>query len=101
MAIIFFMPLFFQAVQGLTATQSGALLVPSMIAGVIASLLGGWIIKRTEKLYAITVSAYALLLAAVLPLGLSVWFRSTPGEVIGLVVTSLGAGCGMLIASYD
>ncbi|KAI8671380.1 MFS domain-containing protein [Fusarium keratoplasticum] len=95
MAILFFMPLFFQAVQGLTATQSGALLVPGMIAGVIASLLGGWIIKRTEKFYAITVSAYALLLVAALPLGLSVWFRSTTGEVVGLVATSLGAGCGI------
>lgn len=100
MAILFFMPLFFQAVQGLTATQSGALLVPGMIAGVIASLLGGWIIKRTEKFYAITVSAYALLLVAALPLGLSVWFRSTTGEVVGLVATSLGAGCGMSIASH-
>lgn len=95
MAILFFMPLFFQAVQGLTATQSGALLVPGMIAGVIASLLGGWIIKRTEKFYAITVSAYALLLVAALPLGLSVWFRSTAGEVVGLVATSFGAGCGI------
>ncbi|KAJ4198003.1 hypothetical protein NW755_000692 [Fusarium falciforme] len=95
MAILFFMPLFFQAVQGLTATQSGALLVPGMIAGVIASLLGGWIIKRTEKFYAITVSAYALLFVAALPLGLSVWFRSTTGEVVGLVATSLGAGCGI------
>lgn len=99
MAILFFIPLFFQAVQGLTATQSGALLVPGMIAGVIASLLGGWIIKRTEKFYAITVSAYALLFVAALPLALSVWFRSTTGEVIGLIATSLGAGCGMSIAS--
>ncbi|KAM5351493.1 hypothetical protein ACJ41O_004216 [Fusarium nematophilum] len=95
MAVIFFMPLFFQAVQGLSATQSGALLVPGMISGVLASLFGGWIIKRTGKFYSVTVSAYALLLFAVLPLALSVWFRSTPGEVVGLVATSLGAGCGI------
>ncbi|KAF4965029.1 hypothetical protein FSARC_7123 [Fusarium sarcochroum] len=95
MAAIFFVPLFFQAVQGLSATESGSLLVPGMVAGVMASLLGGWIIKRTGKFYSITVAAYALLLSAVLPLGLSVWFRSTLGEVIGLIVMSFGAGCGI------
>ncbi|KAF7535776.1 hypothetical protein G7Z17_g13147 [Cylindrodendrum hubeiense] len=77
MAILFFMPLFFQAVQGNSATRSGALLVPAMIAGVIASLFGGWWIKRTGRFYWVTVSG------------------STPGEVLGLVITSLGAGCGI------
>ncbi|KAM0559565.1 hypothetical protein ACHAPJ_004089 [Fusarium lateritium] len=95
MAAIFFVPLFFQAVQGLSATESGSLLVPGMVAGVMASLSGGWMIKRTGKFYSITVAAYALLLSAVLPLGLSVWFQSTLGEVTGLVVMSFGAGCGI------
>ncbi|KAH7023520.1 major facilitator superfamily domain-containing protein [Ilyonectria destructans] len=95
MAIIFFMPLFFQAVQGNSATQSGALLVPGMIAGVLASLFGGWWIKRTGRFYWVTVSGYGVLLFALLPLILSVLFRSTPGEVLGLVITSLGAGCGI------
>ncbi|KAF5017385.1 hypothetical protein F66182_10691 [Fusarium sp. NRRL 66182] len=95
MAVIFFVPLFFQAVQGLSATKSGSLLVPGMTAGVTASLLGGWVIKRTGKFYFITMSAYALLLSLVIPLALSVWFRSTVGEVIGLVVMSFGAGCAI------
>ncbi|CAM1505524.1 Fc.00g111610.m01.CDS01 [Cosmosporella sp. VM-42] len=95
MAIIFFMPLFFQAVQGNSATQSGALLVPGMVFSVVASLGGGWVIKRTGRFYWVTVSSYGLLLFAVLPLTLSVWLRSTPGEVAGLVLTALGAGCGI------
>ncbi|KAH7170478.1 major facilitator superfamily domain-containing protein [Dactylonectria macrodidyma] len=95
MAIIFFMPLFFQAVHGNSATQSGALLVPGMIAGVLASLFGGWWIKRTGRFYWVIVTGYGVLLLSVLPLTLSVIFRFTPGEVFGLVVTSLGAGCGI------
>ncbi|KAK7402977.1 hypothetical protein QQX98_011253 [Neonectria punicea] len=95
LAILFFMPLFFQAVQGNSATQSGVLLVPGMIAGVLASLFSGWFIKRTGRFYWITVSGYGLLLFSILPLGLSVLFRSTGGEVLGLVITSLGAGCGI------
>jgi hypothetical protein len=91
----FFLPLIFQAVQGLGATQSGSLLVPGMIAGVAGSILGGWIIKRTERFYAITLSAYALVLVSIIPLGLFAWLRSTVGETIGLTIMSFGAGCGM------
>ncbi|EWG48348.1 hypothetical protein FVEG_08153 [Fusarium verticillioides 7600] len=93
---IFFLPLIFQAVQGLGATQSGSLLVPGMVAGVAGSLLGGWIIKRTEKLYAITLSANALVFASVIPMGMFVWLHSTAGETTGLPIMSFGAGCGMI-----
>ncbi|KAF5650528.1 multidrug resistance [Fusarium tjaetaba] len=93
---IFFLPLIFQAVQGLGATQSGSLLVPGMVAGVAGSLLGGWIIKRTEKFYAITLSANALVLASVIPMGMFVWLRSTAGETIGLTIMSFGAGCAFV-----
>ncbi|KAI5465751.1 major facilitator superfamily [Mariannaea sp. PMI_226] len=94
-AIIFFAPLYFQAVKGFNATQSGALLVPGMGAGVAASLAGGWLIKRTGKFYWVTVSGYGILLSALLPLTLSIVFKSTWGEVVGLVLTSLGAGSGI------
>ncbi|KAF4427339.1 multidrug resistance [Fusarium acutatum] len=93
---IFFLPLIFQAVQGLGATQSGSLLVPGMIAGVVGSLLGGWIIKRTEKFYAITLSANTLVLVSVIPMGMFVWLRSTAGETIGLTIMSFGAGCAFV-----
>ncbi|EXM36363.1 Major facilitator superfamily [Fusarium oxysporum f. sp. vasinfectum] len=93
---IFFLPLIFQAVQGLGATQSGSLLVPGMIAGVAGSILGGWIIKRTEKFYAVTLSAYALVLVSVIPMGMFVWLRSTTGETIGLTILSFGAGCAFV-----
>ena len=93
-AIIFFMPLYFQAVQGNSATQSGALLVPGMVSSVIASIGGGYIIKKTGRFYWITVASWGLLMFATLPLALSVWFRTTPGEVIGLVLVALGPGSG-------
>jgi hypothetical protein len=69
-----------------------------MIAGVAGSILGGWIIKRTEKFYAVTLSAYALVLVSVIPMGMFVWLRSTTGETIGLTIMSFGAGCGMIKA---
>ena len=94
MGIVFFMPLFFQAVQGISATGSGALLVPSMIAGVMASLGAGVYIRKTEKFYWITVWSFGVLLFSLVPLGLSLRCKVLIGEVIGLVFTALGAGCG-------
>ncbi|KAI9166833.1 multidrug resistance [Paramyrothecium foliicola] len=95
MGIFFFMPLFFQAVQGISATGSGALLVPAMISSVIASLGGGIIIRKTEKFYWITVCSFGVLLFSLVPLGLSLWFKNLTGEVVGLVLTAFGAGCGI------
>ncbi|KAF5963198.1 major facilitator family transporter protein [Fusarium bulbicola] len=67
-----------------------------MIAGVAGSLLGGWVIKRTEKFYAITLSAYALVLISVIPMGMFVWLRSTAGETTGITIMSFGAGCAFV-----
>jgi MFS family permease len=72
--VFFFVPLFFQAVQGLSAFQSGLLLVPVMVAGVIS---------------------YGCIVLSLLPISLSVWFRSTVGETLGNMLNGFGGGCGM------
>ncbi|SPJ74412.1 related to multidrug resistance protein [Fusarium torulosum] len=77
---------------GLSATKSGSLLVPGMASAVISSILSGMIIKRTEKFYSIMMLGYALVLVSILPLGISVWLRSTPGEVIGIALMCFGSG---------
>ncbi|OAQ70375.1 major facilitator superfamily transporter [Pochonia chlamydosporia 170] len=93
--VFFFVPLFFQAVQGLSATESGMLLVPGMLVGVCASLFGGWVIKRTGKFYAITIISYGFIVLSLLPISLSVLFRSTLGETFGNMVNGFGGGCGI------
>ena len=94
-ALLFFAPLFFQAVQGLSTTESGALLVPCMICAVAASLGGGYVIRRTGRYYWITVAGFALLFVSAPPLMASVYARSTLGVVAGLAFTALGAGSGI------
>ena len=95
LAVFFFLPLFFQAVQGMSATESGALLVPGMIGSVAASVGCGVIIKRTGKFYWLTVWSYALLIVSLVPITLSVWFNSTIMCIIGLVLGTIGAGAGI------
>ncbi|PKS06820.1 hypothetical protein jhhlp_006896 [Lomentospora prolificans] len=94
-ACIFFAPLFFQAVQGLSTTDSGSLLVPCMICAVAASLGGGFIIRRTGRYFWITVAGYALLFFSAPPLMASIYAKSTWGVVAGLSLSALGAGSGI------
>ncbi len=61
LSILFYLPLFFQAVNGFSASQAGVRLLPGIVAGVTGSLFGGILMKRTGKYYWLTVTAYALL----------------------------------------
>ncbi|KAL3305990.1 major facilitator superfamily transporter [Colletotrichum asianum] len=94
-ASIFFLPLFFQAVQGASATQAGAFLVPAMIFSVVASVGSGVIMKRTGRYYKLTVAAFGLMCAALVPVVAALWVRSTAGVVGGMAVLALGGGAGI------
>lgn len=94
-ASIFFLPLFFQAVQGASATQAGAFLVPAMIASVVASVGSGVVMKRTGRYYTLTVAAFGLMCLAVVPTVAALWVRSTPGVVAGMALLALGGGAGV------
>lgn len=100
-APVFVLPLFFQAVGGMSATHSGALLVPAMVSAVLASLGGGLVIRRTGRYYGITVASFTVLLFSVVPLFLFTggWKKINAGVVVGLVLTALGAGSGILFTS--
>ncbi|PHH87017.1 hypothetical protein CDD83_9422 [Cordyceps sp. RAO-2017] len=94
-AVLFFLPLSFQAGEGFNAATSGALLVPGMVAGVSASVTGGWLIKRTGKFYAVTILSYGVLAFSILPLALSVWLEATAAEVMTFVLVAIGSGSGL------
>ncbi|TEA10887.1 Vacuolar membrane amino acid uptake transporter fnx2 [Colletotrichum sidae] len=95
MATFFLSPLYFQAVEGRTAAESGTLMMPATLAIVASSVGGGWIIKRYGRLYWPTVLSFALELSSVVPFALSVWLGSTVGLCVGLVLAALGIGCGI------
>ena len=48
---LFYIPLFYQAVDGFTATQAGVRLLPGILAGVLGSLFGGIFMQKTGKYY--------------------------------------------------
>ncbi|RGP75076.1 multidrug resistance [Fusarium longipes] len=93
---LFYTPLFFQAVQGLDATQSGALLVPVMLSAVTTSIVSGWIIKRTEKFYFLNLLSYAVAFISIAPICWFVWSRSTLWVSVALVVMAVGTGSAFI-----
>ncbi|MCJ1464315.1 hypothetical protein MMC07_002928 [Pseudocyphellaria aurata] len=97
MSVIFYLPLFFQAVDGQTATQAGVRLIPSITAGVCGSLFGGILMQRTGKYYWLTVSAYTGvaigILLVLLFTGLTV--NTTYGILTGLSISSFANGIGV------
>lgn len=109
MGTIFYIPLFFQAVDGVSAFEAGLRLIPGIIGSVMGSIGGGMIMQKTGKFYWITVIAYVLLpFGSVLIVLFSGFItNSTVGIMSGLVFTGLGGGAGVtttliaLIANAD
>lgn len=94
---IFFLPLFYQAVDGFGATEAGLLLIPGMVAAVCASIGGGLIIRHTGRYYWVTVLSFGLLLLSIVPLVMFTGLvaNSIVGITIGLIMLTLGAGSGI------
>jgi hypothetical protein len=109
MGTLFYLPLFFQAVDGVSAFEAGLRLIPGIVGSVAGSIGGGMIMQKTGKYFWITVIAYTLI-----PTGCLIIFlfsgpitNSTIAIVLGLMVCGLGGGAGVtttliaLIANAD
>ena len=91
LSALFYLPLYFQAVTGFSATQAGIMLLPTIIAGVTGSLLGGFVMKRTGRYYWATVVALTIL-----PIGMMVIVLFTGLLAHNVYATSIGMFMGGL-----
>ncbi|KAL9110548.1 MAG: hypothetical protein Q9227_004906 [Pyrenula ochraceoflavens] len=62
MSVLYYLPLYFQAVNRDPATEAGFRLLPATVSGVCGSLFGGWYMKKTGKYYWITSSFYSVMM---------------------------------------
>jgi predicted MFS family arabinose efflux permease len=97
LAALFFIPLYFQAVDGLSATQAGLRLIPGIICGVSGSLFAGFYMSRFGRYYWITVICYFTLVLGMIVIlffsGLAI--ASVPGMIIGLMICAFSNGLGV------
>ncbi len=90
--IIIYLPLFMQGVMGVSATQSGSLLTPLMMAAVVGSIGAGQFTSRTGK-YKILALAGSTLIAIGMILFALMNGDTLRSEVVrGMVIVGLGIG---------
>jgi EmrB/QacA subfamily drug resistance transporter len=90
--VILYVPLFMQGVLGVSATRSGTLLTPLLIAAVIASVAAGQIISRTGRYRWMAIAGAAFATAGMFMLAM-MDKSSTYADVIrNMVVAGIGIG---------
>ena len=97
LAVIFYIPLYFQVVDGCSASQAGIRLLPGIVAGVSGSLSGGIYMQKTGKYYWITIIAYANLVVGMVVILLfsGIIINSTWGIVVGMMICGFSNGIGV------
>ncbi len=94
-ALAVYLPLFIQAVQGQSATNSGLILMPMMLAAIVMSIAGGFYISKTGKYkLAFVIGTIIVTYGLYRMSGLSL---NTPGWEVSLdmIITGLGVGLPM------
>lgn len=94
---LFYLPLFFQAVDSLSATQAGLRLIPAIIGGVSGSLSSGLFMEKTGKYYVLTICAYTMLFLGHISILLCTGtvINSTIAICISLFFCGFGGGVGV------
>jgi predicted MFS family arabinose efflux permease len=97
MAMLFYIPLYFQAVNGLSSAQAGVRLIPAIVGSVTGSVGGGLLMQKTGKYYWLTVCAYSMLFTSQIGVLLfsGIVAKSTVGIVLSLALGGLGGGIGV------
>ncbi|KAM0717506.1 hypothetical protein Q7P37_007358 [Cladosporium fusiforme] len=97
LAALFYLPLYFQAVDDVSATGAGLRLIPAILCGVTGSLTGGIYMQKTGRYFWVTVVAYTGLTLGMTAVFLcsGVLVSSTVGIILGMCVCAFGNGFGV------
>ncbi|KAF4627847.1 hypothetical protein G7Y89_g10304 [Cudoniella acicularis] len=97
MGSMFYIPLYLQAVENMSATSAGLRLIPVMIASVSGSLAGGKIMQKTGRYYYLTINCFIIgLLGSIIVFLCSGTLFDTPwGIIVGLCFCAFGGGAAI------
>ena len=92
---IMFLPLFVQGVMGKTATNSGTILMPMMLAAIATSIGGGQLLARTGRYKAVVVFGFDVVTVGAFLLS-RMTISTTFGQLaVFMVIMGLGLGIAM------
>ncbi|KAF0535892.1 MFS general substrate transporter [Gigaspora margarita] len=95
-SFIFYIPLYFQIVKEVSATQSGIYFLPYILSGVLSSILTGQMFSRTDKISFQYTTLFASSLS-IIGAGLTtIWNENTGnGElIVSMIIGGAGNGIG-------
>ncbi|HEX9475900.1 MAG TPA: MDR family MFS transporter [Candidatus Dormibacteraeota bacterium] len=92
---IFFLPVFIQGVIGNSATNSGEILVPMLLAMVVSSIGSGQLISRTGRYKMILLAGLALMAAGYSMIATFDVYTNNQTVIEAMVLIGLGLGCTM------
>jgi predicted MFS family arabinose efflux permease len=97
MGMIFYIPLYFQAVEGMSATAAGLRLVPVMVCSVSGSLFGGLYMQKTGKYYWLTVCCFVVSMmgSIIIFLFSGIVFDSSWVLIVGMGFVAFGGGAAI------
>jgi EmrB/QacA subfamily drug resistance transporter len=96
---IIFIPLFFQAVMGASATSSGSFLTPMMLGIVVGSIIAGQAVSRWGGHYRLQALAGLTIMGAGIYLLSRMWVDTSYGQVI-INIVLMGFGLGITFPIY-
>jgi predicted MFS family arabinose efflux permease len=98
MCLVFYIPLYFQAVEGMSATAASLRLVPAMICSVSGSLFAGFYMQKTGNYYWLTACSLVLSIigSVVVFLCSGIVFDSGWAIVAGMGIVAFGGGSAIV-----
>ena len=93
-AVIVFMPVYLQVVTGVSATDSGLLLLPLMLAGTASTAVSGRVMSKTGRYKAFPITGLSLMAAGLVLLAQI--GTATPHAAVGAILVLFGIGFGMV-----
>ncbi|KAF0535895.1 MFS general substrate transporter [Gigaspora margarita] len=98
-SLIFYIPLYFQVVNEVSATKSGIYFLPYILSGVLSSILTGQMFSRTDKISFQYTTLFASSLT-IIGAGLTtIWNENTGNGVLIVSMIISGVGSGISIQS--
>ncbi len=95
---IMFLPLYVQGVMGKTATNSGTILMPMMLAAIVSSIGAGQLISRTGKYKAVTVAGFVAVCVGGFLLS-RMTIDTTAARLLSYMII-MGLGLGIAISTF-
>jgi EmrB/QacA subfamily drug resistance transporter len=90
--VIMYLPLFMQGVLGVSATRSGSLLTPLMLAAVAGNIFGGQMTSRTGKYKALAIVGSSFIAGGMIVFARMDALTTHSWVVLGMVLSGIGMG---------